>query len=70
MRQHLTITSLQGTFAKRSKPTRQPNFAKELFSPSRSKPKTANAQETKNSASIETKCLKMIKAQYTIVDGR
>jgi len=42
-----TIPSLQGTFAKHSKPTLQPNFAKEPFSPSRSNPKPADAQETK-----------------------
>jgi len=28
-----TIPSLQGTLAKRSKPTQQPNFAKEPFRP-------------------------------------
>ncbi len=32
-----TIPSLQGTLAKRTKPTLQPNFAKEPFRPSRSK---------------------------------
>jgi len=31
-----TIPSLQGTLAKRTKPTLQPNFAKEPFRPSRS----------------------------------
>lgn len=65
MSQRFTIPSLQGTFAKRSKPTLQTNFAKEAFSPSLSNPKTADAQETKNGASIETKCLKMNKAQHT-----
>jgi len=32
----LTVPSLQGTLAKHSKPTLQPNFAKEPFCPSRS----------------------------------
>jgi len=36
MSQRYTIPSLQGTFAKRTKPTLQPNFAKEPFRPSRS----------------------------------
>jgi hypothetical protein len=31
-----TVPSLQGTLAKRTKPTLQPNFAKEPFRPSRS----------------------------------
>jgi hypothetical protein len=31
-----TIPSLQGTLAKHTKPTLQPNFAKEPFRPSRS----------------------------------
>ena len=65
MSQRFTIPLLQGTFAKRSKPTLQPNFAKEPFSPSRSNPKIADAQETKNGASIEVKCLIMNKAQHT-----
>ena len=65
MNQRCTIPSLQGTFAKRSKPALQPNFAKEPFSPSRSNPKIADAQETKNSASIEVLCLIMNKAQHT-----
>ena len=38
------------------------NFAKEPFSPSRSNPKTADAQVTKNSTSIEVKCLIMNKS--------
>ena len=41
------------------------NFSKEPFSPSRSNPKTADAQETKNSTLIEVKCLIMNKAQHT-----
>lgn len=61
-----TIPSLQGTLAKRSKPTLQPNFAKEPFSPSRSNTKTADAKETKNRASIEDLCLIINKAQHTI----
>ena len=65
MSQRFTIPLLQGTFAKRSKPMLQPNFAKEPFSPSHSNPKTADAQETKNGASIEVKCLIMNKAQHT-----
>jgi len=65
MSQRFTIPSLQGTFAKRSKPALQPNFAKEPFSPSRSNPKTADAQETKKCASIEVKCLIMNKYQHT-----
>ncbi len=40
------------------------NFAKEPFSPSRSNPKTADAQKTKNGAPIEVKCLIMTKAQH------
>ena len=32
----MTIASLQGTLAKRTKPTLSPNFAKEPFRPSRS----------------------------------
>jgi hypothetical protein len=32
-----TIPSLSGTLAKRTKPTLKPNFAKEPFSPSRSR---------------------------------
>lgn len=32
----LTVPSLQGTLAKRTKPALQPNFAKEPFRPSRS----------------------------------
>jgi hypothetical protein len=39
------------------------NFAKEPFSPSRSNPKTADAQETKNCASTKPKYLKMNKSQ-------
>lgn len=70
MSQRYTIPSLQGipkTFGtKRSKPTLQPNFAKDPFSPSRSNPKTADAQETKNSTLIEVKCLIMNKA-YSMV---
>jgi hypothetical protein len=60
----LTIPSLQGTLAKRTKPTLQPNFAKEPFIPSRSDPKTADAQKTKNGASVEVKCLKINNAQH------
>jgi len=60
-----TIPSLQGTLAKRSKPTLQPNFAKEPFSPSLSNAKSTDAQETKKGTSIEVKCLKMNKAQHT-----
>jgi len=62
----LTIPSLKGTLAKHTKPTRQPNFAKEPFSPSRSNPNTANSQKTKNGASIGDKCLIINKAQHTI----
>ena len=40
------------------------NFAKEPFSPSHSNPKTADAQETKNGASIEVKCLIINKGQH------
>ena len=65
MSQRFTLPSLQGTFAKGSKPRLQPIFEKEPFSPSRSNPKTTDAQETKNGASIETKCLKMNKTQHT-----
>ncbi|WP_421918349.1 hypothetical protein [Marinifilum sp.] len=36
MSQRFTIRLLQGTFAKRLKPTLKPNFAKEPFSPSHS----------------------------------
>jgi len=36
MLQTHTVPSLQGTLAKRTKPTLQPNFAKEPFRPSRS----------------------------------
>ena len=60
-----SIPSLQGTLAKRLRPTLQPNFAKEPFSPSRSDAITANPDKTKNSASMESKCLKMNKAQNT-----
>jgi hypothetical protein len=35
-----STTSLQGTLAKRTKPTLKPNFAKEPFSPSRSEADT------------------------------
>ena len=35
MRLYFSIPSLQGTLAKRLKPTLQPNFAKEPFRPSR-----------------------------------
>ena len=65
MSKHYTIPSLQGTFAKRSKPTLQPDFAKEPFSPSRSIPKPADAQETKNGASMGIKCLIVHKTQYS-----
>lgn len=65
MSQRFTIPSLQATLAKRSKPTLQPNFAKEPFGLSRSNLKTADAQETKNGASIGVKCLIVNKAQYT-----
>ena len=35
MNRYTTVPSLQGTLAKRTKPTLQPNFAKEPFRPSR-----------------------------------
>jgi hypothetical protein len=61
----LSIPSLQGTLAKRSKPTLQPNFAKEPCSPSHSNAYTADLDKTKNRALIASKYLKMNKAQHT-----
>ncbi len=66
MSQRHAIPSLQGTFAKRSKPTLPPNFAKEPFSPSHSNLNTADTQKTKNGASMTDKCLNMNKAQHTV----
>jgi len=43
-----TIPTLQGTLAKRIKPTLQPNFAKEPFSPSRSNACTDEKRFDKN----------------------
>jgi hypothetical protein len=53
MSQRFSIPSLKGIFAKRSKPTLQPNFAKEPFSSSPSNSKTSDAQKTKNGVSTE-----------------
>ena len=54
-----TIPSLQGTLAKRSKPTPQPNFAKEPFRPSRSNAGLRNSTNLINKLieNINRQCL-------------
>ena len=56
--QHTPTLRLSGTLAKRSKPTLQPNFAKEPSSPSRSNPRT------------ERHCSKMNKYSMTDKNGQ
>jgi len=54
-----TVPSLQGTLAKRTKPTHQPNFAKEPFRPSRSNVGLRDSTNLKNkrSENINRQCL-------------
>jgi hypothetical protein len=54
-----TFPSLQGTLAKRTKPTLQPNFAKEPSSPSRS-----DSRHDNNAAKLKTEILKTSTASF------
>ena len=59
--QLLTVPSLQGTLAKRSKHTLKSNFANEPFSPSRNDSKIADPDKTKIYAKSTCKWLIMKK---------
>jgi len=64
-----TVPSLQGTLAKPTKPTLQPNFAKEPFSPSRSNAGQRNSAAKINRLNNELKNGRLVTCGHTQYGG-